>query len=356
MSAWPRRRVARHGLFWAAALGTNFLMQLPAYVALGKPLYISGLFLNQLPAGLLTVYPLLYVVLPQLLRGQRLRFLGLLAVWLLATVLVTNLTRTLHEFVLAPALLGSVSGRVFYWGLFLELSFTWFMLVVTAGGAAAIKLMNDWYAQRQLSEELRQRQLRTELELLKAQLQPAFLFGTLSALRGLTAAKSPAAPGAVLHLAELLRYLLYEGPRELVPLADEAAMLRHYVALEQLRLGTRVEVSLSVSGALDAHRIAPLLLLPLVENAFRHGTAPGLDCPWVSIDLVAKRHSIIFKIINAHDGFVVEEPGLASLRQRLARLYPDQQTLKIVAEPDSFLAVLSLELAPAPGRLRRIPA
>ncbi|WP_310391737.1 sensor histidine kinase [Hymenobacter sp.] len=351
LNPWLESRVVQHALFWVVVLGLNFLIQLPAHFAIGTKLYISGLFFNQLPAALLTIYPLLYGLLPRLLRRQQLLLtLALLAGWVGFTVVVTGLTRAFFDFVVQPGLFGIPPRQAFSWDEYLMLSYTWFVLMATAGAAVAVKVMNGWYAQRQLQQALLQRQLRTELQLLKAQLQPTFLFNTLRTLHGLTARKAPESPAAVLHLSALLRYLLYESPLDTVPLADEAEMMRCYVALEKLRLGARVDVALSVSGALDAHRIPPLLLLPFLENAFRHGTGPGLECPWVSLDLVAKKNSVIFKVINSQAGAehgLREGPGLRSIRQRLARLYPGRHELKIVSEPDTFLIALHLQLAPA---------
>jgi hypothetical protein len=347
----------RHGLFWAATLGTNFLMQLPAHFAIGTDLYVGGLFFNQLPASLLAIYPLLYGVLPRLMRQKQLPlFLVLLAGWLLATVVLTNLTRSFYDLVIVPNVFGVMPSWVYDWTDLTYLSYTWWVLIITAGAASAIKVMNGWYEQRQHQQELLQRKLQTELELLKAQLQPTFLFDTLRTLHKLTTQKSAESPGAVLHLAELLRYMLYESACDVVPLADEVAMIRHYVALEQLRLKGRVEVSLSFSGNFEHHAIAPLLLLPFVENAFRYGTEPQLECAWISIDLVAKANSLTFKVINSqldtcadwHEG-----TGLRSIRQRLARLYDSRHELKIVSEPDSFL--VALHLRPSPPPLTTVP-
>ncbi len=349
MKAWLHNRAVRHGLFWAAVLGLCFLIQLPAHFIIGTPLYVWGLFFNQLPALLLATYPLLYWILPRLLRQQQLSFLGLLAGWLLAAILLANATRTLYDFGLGPSWFGEVPGRTFQWGNYLELDYTWFVLLVAAGAASAIKVTNGWYEQRQRQQALLQRKLQAELQSLKAQLQPTFLFNTLRTLHVLTAQKSPASPAAVLQLSALLRYMLYESPLDAVPLADEAEMMRHYVALEELRGGSRVEVSLNFSGALGAHFIAPLLLLPFVENAFRDGTGPQQECPWVSIDLVAKKTSITFKVINSQTqapADLGESAGLASIRQRLARLYPGRHELKVVTEPDAFLIALHLWLAP----------
>lgn len=352
MSPGPRHRLLRHALFWAAALGTNFLMQLPAHFALGTDLYVGGLFFNQLPASLLAVYPLLYGVLPRLMRQKQLPlFLVLLAGWLLASVVLANLTRSFYDFVIGPQLFGSVANWSYDWTDLMHLSYTWWMLMITAGAAIAIKVVNSWYERRQRQQELLQQKLQTELQLLKAQLQPSFLFDTLRTLRVLTTEKSADSPAAVLHLSALLRYMLYECPQDAVPLADEVDMMQRYVALQQLRVGCRVEVSLSFSGSLEPHTVAPLLLLPFLENAFQHVTAAASECPWLSIDLVAKPDSLTLKVINsqlAEAAGYREGAGLRGIRQRLARLYPGRHELKILTEPDTFLIVLHLRSAPVP--------
>ncbi|MCB2408795.1 sensor histidine kinase [Hymenobacter lucidus] len=349
MKAWLQHRVVRHGLFWLGVLAISLLIQLPAYWLRGTKLYGWGLLFNQLPASLLTTYSLLYWILPRLLRQRQTSlFFLLLAGWLMGCALVTITTRAFFDLIVQPGLFDiqpvAPTHPAGYWGL----NYTFFMTLVTAGVAVAVKVADGWYEQRQLGAQLRQQQLCTELELLKAQLQPAFLFDTLHALRQLTGAKSAAAPGVVLELAGLLRYMLYESPREAVPLADEVEMLRHYVALEKLRLGGRVEVSLSCSGPLEAHRIAPLVLLPFLENAFRLGTQAPVECPWVSIDLVAKASGIVLKVISSRASEVPADDGLQVIRQRLVLLYPGRHELKVLTEPDTFLAVLHLQLPPAP--------
>ena len=350
-AGWLRYRAVRHVAFWAISLGLNLLMQLPAYFFLHTPPYTWGLLLVQLPADLLTIYPLLYWLLPGLLRRRPLAVLGL-AGWLVGASLLVSVLSWYFDFVWNPRLTGTGAA---IWSQLADVLWRvragYFVLLITAGVAVSIKVMGQWRAQWRLSQELLQRQQQTELQLLKAQLQPPFLFGTLEMLQALTARKAPEAPAAVLHLSGLLRYMLYESPLDAVPLADEVAMLRNYVALEQLRLAGRVDVSLHFGGELANHHIAPLLLLPLLENAFRHGPDAGQDCAWVSIDLVARPQSVSIKIINGRAPTAApdlcEGVGLQQLRQRLAHLYPDRHELKIVAEPDTVLAALVLRTQPA---------
>ncbi|MBD2717265.1 histidine kinase [Microvirga sp. STR05] len=358
MSTVMQHRFVRHGLFWAAMLAFSLLMQLPAHWGNGAKLYVSGLFFNQLPASLLATYPLLYWLLPRLMRQRQFfAFLPLLAAWGAACALLTMLTVMCFDFVIMPGLFHARPDPAFHRGSYWALNYTFFITMLTAGIAVTVKIARQWETQRCQRQQLRQQRLRTELQLLKAQLQPAFLFGTLRLLQRLTAAKAPESPEAVLHLAELLRYMLYESPHDSVPLADEVAMMRRYVALEQLRLGRRVDVSLNFSGAFANYVIEPLLLLPFLENAFRHGTAPALDCAWISIDLVVRHHWLELKVINSQlpgAAAWTAGAGLRRVRQRLEHHYAGRYQLHLVPEPDTFLVIMHLPLAaraqPVPGR------
>jgi hypothetical protein len=351
MTAVLQHRVVRHGLFWAAVSAFFVLIQLPDVMLMGRELYWREYVVGQLPLLLLATYPLVYWLLPRLLSGKRLPFnLALLAGWLLGCKLLSGGLWALYTYSIAPVLFQQGPAIPFRWAEVTgTVHFGFLMVMFVGAGASAAKVFHSWHGQQLLSQRLLQRKLHAELELLKAQLQPDFLFQTLGSLRTLTEYKSPDSPGAVLKFSALLRYLLYESKQEAVPLVDEVEMIRHYAALEKLRLGSQVEISLAVSGLLHQHQIAPLLLLPIVENAFHLGTAATVECPWVSIDLVAKSNSLTFKVINSRSGSESEAPdesGLKRLRQRLKRLYPGRHQLKTVAEPDTFLVALHLQTVP----------
>jgi hypothetical protein len=344
MKTLVERRAARHVLFWVAVEVIDLLIQLPNHFANGEPLYLWGLLLVQLPASLICVYSLVYGLLPKVLARRPLAWLWLL-LWVAGSCVFVSALSSFYDRVLNPTWLGQAPPPYpFIWHMeLLRIRVSFLVLLVTAGVFVGYKVIGHWREQQVLHQQLLQRKLQTELELLKAQLQPVFLFNTLGTLHALTTQKSPESPAAVLHLSALLRYLLYESQLPAVPLAEEVELLRHYVALEQLRLGPDVEVSLSFNGALERHSIAPLLLLPFVENAFRLVTETAQDCPWLSLDLVAKRHSLTFKVISSRPPDAnSDNAALHSVHQRLARLYPDQHELKITADPDSLLITLHL--------------
>jgi hypothetical protein len=191
MSPEMRQRVVRHGMFWAAMTAFFVLIQLPDHFVMGTPIYWKQVVFNQLPACLITIYPLLYWLLPRLLQRRQLPlFLALLVGWVLACVYFTGLMRMLFIHVVDPVLFGVLPKQPLKYSEYLgHLNFGFFALMVVAGGAVAIKVAKGWHQQLQLSQQLQQRQLQAELQLLKAQLQPAFLFNTLHTLLGLTPAR-----------------------------------------------------------------------------------------------------------------------------------------------------------------------
>ena len=368
MKSWLRYRTVRHLLFWGGVSAFFLLLQLPSQWLGGLQFYDARDYVFfMLPTIVLGTYPLLYGVLPRLLsRQHQLLSLAWLVGWAVSSAVLASLLRALYTFVLAPRLYQALPASPFSWVTLLThgTGFSFVALLIVAVGASAVKVFNGWYAQQQQQQLLLQHKLQAELQLLKAQLQPTFLFNTLHLLHRLTVQKAPDSPATVLHLAALLRYTLYESPQGEVPLADEIEMIRHYVALEQRRLGALVEVSVNFSGALAAPTIAPLVLLPFVESAFGGVTGAQPKGTWISIDLVARANALIFKVIT---GWVEietasrEVPDLSRIRQRLARLYPGRHELKVVAEPDTLLIALQVRLAPpqppnGPATAGQVPA
>jgi len=275
MKSWLRYRAVRHLLFWGGVSAFFLLLQLPSQWLGGLRFYDARDYVFfMLPTLLLGTYPLLYGVLPRLLSRQPpLLSLAWLVGWAMGSAVMASLLRAYYTFVLAPWLYQALPPAPFSWvGLLTNgTGFSFVALLIVAVGASATRVYNRWYAQQQQQQQqqqLLQHKLQAELQLLKAQLQPTFLFNTLHQLHRLTVQKAPDSPAAVLHLAALLRYSLHESPQDEVSLADEIGMIRHYVALEQRRLGALVEVSVNFSGALAAPTIAPLVLLPFVESAF----------------------------------------------------------------------------------------
>ncbi len=361
----PRQRLARHGLFWAAWITFSTLIYLPVNIrAVGVStgdillltLFESVLFIVFSHA--VFSYLLAYWLVPRFFYQKR---FGLLVVGFLAvTLLQAALSYAVGEVIARP-----VRTEL---GFPFRSSNLWYGLLagvrggMTVGGLmAVIVVVKNLFRQQEVLLKTQREKLATELEALKAQVHPHFLFNTLNNLYALTRRQAPEAPGVVLKLSNLLRYVLYECNAPEVPLAQEIQFLKNYVALEQLRYGGRLEVSLNFTGNIHAQRIAPLLLIPFLENAFKHGTSEQLDQAWVSLNLAVEGHTLTFQLLNSRDpeasaALLAGGIGLQNVRRRLELLYPDRYDLQVLPEEDTFLVNLRLVLPETPEQFRPIAA
>jgi hypothetical protein len=185
-----------------------------------------------------------------------------------------------------------------------------------------------------------------ELTFLHSQLNPHFLFNTLNDIYALVYQKSEAAPGALLKLAELLRYMLHEASQERVPLQRELAYLHGLIELQRLGTKNQLQLDYQLRGPVDGQLIAPLLLVAFVENAFKHGVLTNAAQPLTfHLDLTAT--ALTLRVHNTKQAQQQDQLGgigLATVRRRLALLYPDRHTLTITDTPTDFQVLLHLSL------------
>ena len=215
--------------------------------------------------------------------------------------------------------------------------------------ALSLKFFKMWYEKRQAA-------LQSELNFLKMQIHPHFLFNTLNNLYSLTLQQSPRSPDIVLGLSNILRYMLYECDAGTVPLQRDIDILQNYVKLEQLRYEDRLDFTFSITGRPDAYRIPPLLMLPLVENAFKHGASETVDTPWINIGLQVNDHKLTFKVANSKPVSMpgqaeknIGSIGLKNVKQRLDLLFHRNYSLLLFDEEEEvFVAILEINLAHYP--------
>ncbi|MBU1819959.1 MAG: histidine kinase, partial [Bacteroidetes bacterium] len=218
-----------------------------------------------------------------------------------------------------------------------------------AGFAGTIKLLKYWYQKKKENESLQREKLAMELHALKAQLHPHFLFNTLNNLYSHIISDSRESGAIVLKLSDMLSYMLYECKAEKVRLEGEIRMLKNYMDLEKLRYGNRLDVSFQVTGVESGHVLAPLLLLPFVENAFKHGASQELEQAWISVSITVRANELSMKVINpvplrAEPARKETGIGLANVKRRLNVLYPDAHSLKISQDDELFVVALKLPL------------
>lgn len=213
------------------------------------------------------------------------------------------------------------------------------ILILAMAFASAIKLAKDSFARRQQDKE-------AELKLLKAQLNPHFLFNTLNNLYGLSVVKSEKLPALMLKLSDLLRYSLYETKDTLVALQKEITYLENYIALEKIRLEDQTDILFEKTGNLSSKTIAPMLLIVFIENAFKHLGNLKNDQSHVKIKLNIEDTSLKFECQNTYDKNYTNSLekksggiGLKNVRKRLELLYPKNHQL-IVANDNLFYNVV----------------
>ena len=153
----------------------------------------------------------------------------------------------------------------------------------------------------------------------------------------------------ILGLSELLRYILYEGRKPLVSLDKELQMILEYVNLEKLRYGNKLDLHYLIADKTGDVYIAPLLLLPFVENCFKHGTSKMLQNPWINLTIEVKETTLVMKLMNGKAERTASTPpkpgiGISNVRQRLELLYRDKHELHIKEEEDVFIVDLKIEL------------
>jgi hypothetical protein len=299
---------------------------------------LSSLF--YLPGHMFMMYSLLYFLTPRyLVKKKYVSF----AIGLVVVIIVC-------AGYAAAANLSLIANKNRFSGVTLDTGRNILPFIHVAGLAFSIKFLNYWHQQKQQTIEAQREQLTTELELLKAQVHPHFLFNTLNNLYAYTLEQSEKAPEIVLKLSNLLRFMIYDSRAASIPLRKEVSLLQSYIELEQLRYGDRLDVSFTCNGMMADKMIAPLLLLPFLENAFKHGTSRQIDQCWISFDLNVKSSTLLFKLVNSVDNEEDRKPaldgglGLQNVKRRLDLLYPGKHRLLVQSEDEVFIVSLELEL------------
>ncbi|MBD2701772.1 histidine kinase [Spirosoma sp. BT702] len=334
--------LGRHLLFWLTVntgLSVAHSMSISRFWENVQTTYLF------LPYNMILVYAALYWVLTPILQNQYRPFVYRLLIYLIGGWIFTYLYRA---FVLIPFRTGKLALFPTYHEIFTLGA--WIIGLVVVGVAVGVKLYRFWYQREQANQRLIRETLTVELQVLKAQIHPHFLFNTLNNLYSLTLRQSPLAPDMVLKLSGLLHYMIHECNVPTVLLAKEIDFLRNYIDLEKLRYGSRLTVSITIQGEMGSTSIAPLLLIPFVENAFKHGSAKQIGSAHIEFVIKLTDNQLTFRLENSRDKQAISDDysglGLTNARKRLELLYPNTHTLIIRPEAERFVVELTILLRP----------
>lgn len=224
-----------------------------------------------------------------------------------------------------------------------------FIFIFIIACSMAYKMIRDRIIADQLAKEKETEHLKTELSLLRSQASPHFMFNVLNNMVALARKHSDDLESSLIKFSSLMRYMLYENDEEKVSLESEEEYLQSYIDLQQQRLSKKVVVSVNICKADKPYEIDPMLLIPFVENAFKHGTG-FIENPRINIELKAKDNILYFRVSNTFDPTLQQVKdkasgiGLANVRRRLELLHPGKYNLNITKDHSVFTVSLQINL------------
>ncbi|MCE2788505.1 MAG: histidine kinase [Saprospiraceae bacterium] len=288
------------------------------------------------------VYFNLYYLFPKYLKEKNLWIhIGLL----LAGAIILTPIKTLSLFYASS---GNTRLQSFYIQNQLYIFLSTFFVALSS---TIYQIMTEWVKQQRDKKELENKTLQSELNFLKSQINPHFLFNTLNSLYALSLKKSDKAPEMVLRLAEMMRYMLYECNEKEVLLQKELTYLENYLEMEKIRHGQKVDIQYQVSGKIEKQRISPLLFIPFLENAFKHGISQQLEPGFINLTLTIDENRLQMELVNSKSS---QGPranasnsggiGLINVKRRMEILYPTQHTIVIHETPNTYTVNLQLTL------------
>ena len=366
-----RHRIARHVVFWGVwCLAFNVLFHFPIHVykgwnisgpgtrnlqELGLPLFfIKTLIVNSFFAvivpQIVLVYLIMYWLLPDYYYPQRnyvvsaIVTLCVLCLFFCIAVACKYSPVAYNYFAKTDTTIPPV-GQMQQFVLNDQMN----SLPIILGFALMIKLIKRWWLKQKETEQLIKEKTNAELQLLKEQVHPHFLFNTLNNIYFFTLSNSTQAAVMIKKLSDLLNYILNECNQPLVPLEKEIQMLQDYVTLEKIRYGEDRQLTITISGDYKDKLIHPLLLIPFVENSFKHGASKMIADPYVKLNIRIENNWLHFMVSNnkpeANDVLITKGSiGLKNVTKRLQLLYPNTHELNIVSQQERYVVTLMLRL------------
>jgi LytS/YehU family sensor histidine kinase len=213
---------------------------------------------------------------------------------------------------------------------------------------AMLKFLEDWFQLEASRQEMINEKLSAELQFLKAQINPHFLFNTLNNLYYLAYTQSPNTTEVIAKLSQMMRYMIYDSNYQRVPLNKELEYMQNYISLENLRLNDQIPIKFEVEGSPEQVLITPLILITFLENAFKHGVGNNNPNAWVNISIKVNQKTCIYTVENSKLPIKAEGEksgiGLQNVRRRLELSYPGQYELLEEDRSDRYFVQLKLDL------------
>lgn len=340
---YKKYRIGFHTLFWFFAIAT-YTVTYGSY----NDEYLNQLWINlmALPVKMTATYSMMYWLMPKFFYVKRyvlFVFLFIVSALLFSFIEWYWLHFFVYPIIYPESMAKGNSGCVY--GVLVGIIHIYPIVIV----GASVRIVKLWVQGLEKTKQLENEKLEAELKFLKAQIHPHFLFNTLNNLYALTLKKSDNAPDVVLKLSSLLDYMLYEANTQQVSLEKEVKHLQDYIELERLRY-VNLQFAENIQGNIASKQIAPMLLLPFIENSFKHGVSNTVDNPFIDISLSVSEDEMVFEVKNSKSQQEVKKQsysagiGLKNVKRRLELLYKDRYSLNITEKEGKFTIVLKIKL------------
>jgi two-component system LytT family sensor kinase len=347
-----QHRLGRHILFWIT-IYLVFTIAQSNFVSKSQDTFT--IILLNIPGMLppiIAAYFLNYYLIPKFFNRQKL--ILFLFLFVLSGYFICVLARIINVHIAEPLYVEGSFEQESISEILVQLPhlFTVYFpeIYLIAFAMTVLKQQKSHFEMKQRNILLEKERARSELNFLKAQIHPHFLFNTLNNLYVLSLKKSDKAPETVIKLSEILDYILYQGDDDVVPVEKEVKLLSNYIGLEQLRYGNQLKVSFIKNIEKASVKVSPLLLLPIVENAFKHGASGSLDAPLIEIELNVKDQQLFFKVFNSKNLFSKAGKinnksgiGVSNIKRQLALTYREYNFV-IQENKEDYLATLFINL------------
>jgi two-component system, LytTR family, sensor histidine kinase AlgZ len=334
-----------HISFWCVYLSFN-LYQLSFYQRRIEVFDWSkgiAMTLLQLLSTMLIAYLNYFYFLPRFLHSKK---IGRYLLEFLIPFIIILIVRTLLQRYIIDGY--THKEHFFYSTMFIvqTVAITLFIVIFIS----MLKFLGDWFEFEARKKEVENERLITELNFLKAQINPHFLFNTLNNLYYLAYSKSDNTTEVIAKLSQMMRYMIYDSNHDKVLLSKEIEYMQNYISLERLRLNNQIPIKFETSGNVDGVLIAPLILITFLENAFKHGVTNNNKDAWVDISIDVKDKICMYEVKNskiqraAQDNGGKSGIGLKNVMRRLELSYPGQYEINVEDEPDRYAVKLKLLL------------
>ncbi len=332
-------RIAIHALFWFCAW-FFFFFYYKRYSEVNSYTFVASII--NLAAAIATVYTFNYFLIPKLLlKNKQKKFIAFAFV---AIVMFFYIQLLLTLFLVVKLLFAE--RRLF--PEMIDVMMLFFNMFFVVFVAIAIKFYKRWNEKDYREQKVQKEKVEAELQMLKTQINPHFLFNTLNSIYVLAMKKSDQTASIVLRLSDILDYILYKIDAPKIPVSSEIQIIENYIELEKIRFTDRIDLSFTSNFTSKDIQIPPMLIIPFVENAFKHGVAKSMEKSWIRIAIEETDGLLSIAVSNSKSQNSITSKtggiGLVNVTKRLNLLYGDSYTLNITENSTRYDVHLSIPL------------